>query len=143
MTDTIHNGGASVPASLTPENIFAGRCRIVPLRDPERLPALAAAAARDQHVAIAPTHLIERAGQIVGYASLGGAPLLNVWMDSQHCRAGDSVRMLETAEALLADKGVQLYLMACAEESPFAPHMERLGFRKLGKTVLWAKQTNG
>ena len=115
------------------------RCKLVPLRDGSRLKELSEAAAADNHVVLGPTHLVVRGDKIVGYGSLGGLVTLHVWLDSKSVHAGDSVRMLETAEALLADKGAGAVLMPCAENSPFAPHMERLGFKKLGATVLWIK----
>lgn len=134
------NAAPETNGQLTRENIFAGRCRLVPLRSPQEFAALQTVAAADSHVVIGPSHLITRGGEILGYASLGRVPTLHVWLDSKHASAGDTLRMLETAEALLADKGVGLVIMPCAEESPFTPHMERLGFQKLGTTVLWAKQ---
>ena len=126
-------------APLTREDVFAGRCRLVPLRTPQEFTLLQTVAAADQHTVIGPSHLVTKAGEVLGYASLGTVPMLHVWLDRHPATAGDSLRMLETAEALLADKGVRLVIMPCAEHSPFSQHMERLGFQKLGATVLWAK----
>lgn len=126
------------------------RARMVPLRNPtnadeekqlsERLAALNEGAAADQHVAIAPTHLVMKGEQVVGYGSLGGMPTMHVWMDTRHTNALDSVRMLEHAEVAWREKGVRHVLVPCSENSPFAPHMERLGFRRLGPTVLYVKE---
>lgn len=126
------------------------RTRLVPLRQPtspeeqatmtQRMVELNDHAAMDNHITLAPTHLVMKGERVVGYASMGGLPTLNVWMDSQRTHAMDSVRMLEHAEVALREKGVRHFLMPCAENSPFAPHMERLGFRRLGPTVLYIKE---
>jgi len=100
------------------------------------------AAAQDNHTVIAPTHVVTKGGQIVGYGSLGGMPTLHVWLDSKQVHAVESLRLLETIEAVAASQGVRTVLMPCAEESPFAMHMERMGFTKLGATVLYVKNLN-
>src|SRR5688572_15550674 len=84
------------------------RAKLLPLRPPaneqeqqhlaNQLSALNECAAADQHVAIAPTHLVLKGEQVVGYGSLGGMPTMHVWMDTRHTNALDSVRMLEHAE---------------------------------------------
>jgi hypothetical protein len=126
------------------------RCRVVPLRQPRNpadaealqnmLGALRSAASADQHTVLAPTHLVIKGDEIVGYGSLGGLPTLHLWLDSHKVHAADSLRLLETAEALLADKNVRQVLVPCSEQSPFAQHMERLGFKKLGTTTLFTKE---
>ncbi len=126
--------------TLTPANIFAGRCRLKRLVAPEQLAALQAVARADAHQVLMPTHVVCRGDEIIGYGSLGALPTLHVWMDSRKAHASDSLRMLETAETLLENTGAKFVLMPCAVESPFTPHMERLGYTKLGPTVLWIKQ---
>jgi hypothetical protein len=109
-------------------------------RVPETLAALAAAAAADGHPVIGPTHVMVKGEKIIGYLSLGGLPTVQAWFDRKHPHAADSLKMIETGEALLQDKGVREYAVACAPESPFTPHMERMGFERLGETVLWLKR---
>ena len=116
----------------------AADCR--PIRSAAALHDLVEAAKQDDHVVIAPTHIGTKHDQVVGYMSLGGAPMLHVWLASDRVHAGEAVRLLETAEAMLADKHTGLVVVPCAAESPFTPYMERLGYHKLGTTVLWAKQ---
>lgn len=126
------------------------RARLVPLLAPRNQPEAEAAAARvgalqeaaaaDQHIVIAPTHLMLKGEKIIGYLSLGGLPVVQAWFDSKSPHASDSLKMIETGEAILADKGVHAYAVACAEHSPFTPHLPRLGFRRLMTTVLWTKQ---
>lgn len=94
------------------------------------------AAATDDHVVIAPSHIARQAGQIVGYASLGSIAVVNVWLDSRRVTAFDSLRLLRASEEEARRLGLKQYLMPCAHTSPFYPHMERLGFKRLGFTSL-------
>lgn len=128
---------------------FSDRAQLVPFRPPqnpeeaaahqERLQALVQAAAADHHQVVAPTHAVIKGETIVGYASMAGLPTMHVWLDSTRVHAGESLRLLETALAVMADKGVRAVCVPCGTESPFAAHMERLGFTKLGPTVLYVR----
>lgn len=102
--------------------------------------ALKAAAAADNHCVIAPTHLMLKGQNLLGYLSLNGIPNVHAWFDSKHPHASDSLKMIEMGELVLREHNIGMYSLLCAEESPFTPHLERLGFAKLGKTVLYLKQ---
>lgn len=115
------------------------RCRIEPLRSNEQLRELVAAANQDRHPVIGPTHVAIKAGRVVGY--MGVIPSVQVWVDTHQVKALDSLRLLREAEAVLRRAGIRRYVMPCAEHSPFYPHMERLGFTRLGFTSLNLKDT--
>jgi len=144
------DGGATTPAvAVAPPFVRLERAKLIPLQprdaaDAEALPAtlhaLQMQAADDQHIVVCPTHIMVKGHEILGYLSLGGLPVVHAWFDSHHKHALDSLKMIETGEAIFADKGVRQFAVACAEHSPFTPHMERLGFTKLGTTVLWTKK---
>jgi hypothetical protein len=110
------------------------------MQTPAELETLIAVAAEDGHSVVGATHLLTKNGKITGYASLGGIPLMNVWLDSKQMGALDSMLLLRDAEAILADRGHHQYLMPCTVESPFNPHMERLGFKRLGPTMMHLKK---
>lgn len=122
------------------------RTILVPLHraaneEPERIAfRVKELAAADNHCVIAPTHLMIKGEKTLGYLSLGGLPNVHAWFDSKHPHTMDSLKMIETGEAILRDKGATAYSLLCAEESPFTPHLERLGFTKLGTTVLYLKR---
>jgi hypothetical protein len=118
---------------------LAERARLVTLKDNETARRLVEAAAKDNHLVIAPTHVMMRGEQIIGYLSLGALPVVQAWFDSQCGHALDSLKMIEMGEAIFDTQGVKQFAVACAEISPFMPHMERLGFKELGKTTLWVK----
>lgn len=107
---------------------------------PAKLDALRALAAEDQHVVLNPTHvMVGPEGNIIGYVSLNGLPVVHAWFDSKHKHVRDSVKMIEHSQTILRQQGVRGFAVACAAESPFTAHLPRLGFHKLGTTVLWHK----
>ena len=104
-----------------------------PLRTNADFHALHEAAAADQHRVIAPTHLVEKSGGVVGYCSLGGATPMLVWLDSQKVQARDSLYLLNMAENLAANAGVRQLMVPCQTDSPFHPFMEKFGYIAAGK----------
>jgi len=126
---------------LTPHQpVLKERARLVPLKDNVTAKRLFEAAAADDHTVIAPTHVMMRGEQIIGYLSLGAMPVVQSWFDSKSGHVLDSLKMIEMGEAVIASQGAAAYQVAVSENSPFAPHMERLGYKPVGKTVLWQKQ---
>jgi hypothetical protein len=107
---------------------------------PAKLDALRALAAEDGHMVINPTHvMVGPEGNIIGYLSLNGLPVVHAWFDTKHKHVRDSLTMIEHGQTILRQQGVRGFAVACAAESPFTPHLPRLGFHQLGATVLWHK----
>jgi len=79
-------------------------------------------------------------GEITGYLSMGAVPMVHAWFDSQKMHAGESLQIIDTMEAILRDRGVNVMTACVREESPFSRHMEELGYEKIGTTVVWAKK---
>jgi hypothetical protein len=100
------------------------------------LDAVQAAATRDDHVVLAPTHVVVRGGDIVGYGSLAAVPMLHVWLDSQRVKARESAMLLNMAEGILSAQGLRNVIVPCDPRSPFHPYMEKLGYTRLGTTTL-------
>jgi hypothetical protein len=108
---------------------------------PQVLAALHEKAADDDHMVIAPTHVMVKGGEIIGYLSLAGMPMVHAWFDSGHKHVNDSLKMIEHGETVLrANPQVRQYTICCAEESPFSPLMPGMGFKKLGTTTVWMKE---
>lgn len=116
--------------------------QVRPIREEDVRPLVAAAAA-DGHMVIAPTDVIRRGGEVVGYGSLGGAPMVHVWLDSKRVRARETLMLLQYAEATLARQGARQVVMPCWANSPLAPYMAKLGYMKLGETTLYLKDLKG
>lgn len=126
---------------ITPEKpLIKERARLVPLKDNVTAKRLFEAAAADNHTVIAPTHVMMRGEQIIGYLSLGAMPVVQSWFDSKAGHVLDSLKMIEMGEAVITSQGAQVYQVAVSEDSPFAPHMERLGYTRVFTTTLWQKQ---
>jgi len=102
----------------------------------EKLSQLAAA---DNHIVLFPTHVVEKAGEIVGYLSIGAIPTVNLWMDSERVKASDSIAVLGQLDAIMDDSGIATYFMPCDEKSPYYRVMEKLGFEPIFKSVLHIK----
>jgi len=109
------------------------------IRTADEFQRLKDAAAADNHRIVLATHLIQKDGEIVGYGSVNGAPLVNVWLDSRKVEALESVRLLRRLTDGLSFTGARNVLMPCGENSPFYPVMEKLGFERLGSTTLHLK----
>jgi hypothetical protein len=105
-----------------------------------RVNAVKDAAAADNHTVIAPTHLMVKGEKLLGYLSIAGLPNVHAWFDTKHPHALDSLKMIEMGELTLREKNITAYSLLCAEESPFTPHLERMGFTKLGTSVLYLKR---
>jgi len=115
------------------------RARLVALKDNATAKRLVEAAAKDDHLVIAPTHVMMRGEEIIGYLSLGALPVVQAWFDSKSGHVLDSLKMIEMGEAIFDTQGVKQFAVGVQPNSPFAPHMARLGFVELGQTVLWHK----
>jgi Xaa-Pro aminopeptidase len=117
---------------MNPEVHTLGLAQIRPVRSAEELQALEKAAAADDHTVIAATHLITKGKEIVGYASIGGLVMVNVWMDSQRLKARESCHLINTIENIAANGGARALCVPCAAHSPFYPLMPGLGYSRLG-----------
>jgi hypothetical protein len=101
----------------------------------EDLQPLIEAAKKDNHVVLYPTHVIKNNDEIIGYTSVCATPVVMVWADSQKVSAAQSVILLKNLEKELQQSGIKEYLMPCAKDSPYFPHMTKLGFTVLGENV--------
>jgi hypothetical protein len=100
--------------------------------------AVAAAAEADGTVCLAPSHLIERDGKIVGYVGMDSVPLFRVWL-GKDVRRRESFSILNVIENLYRARGVRLVATLLMPGSPFGPMMPRMGYKALGETVLHLK----
>lgn len=110
-----------------------------PLKDADERARLDLIAKDDGHIVIAPSHVVTKEGEIVGYASLGTLPMLHVWLHSKRVQARDSAAMFQLGENILHARGAVAVCLPCCEESPYYEHMDKFGYRRLGRTVLHVK----
>jgi hypothetical protein len=104
------------------------------------LQELVAAAKEDNHDVVFPSHIVRKNGELIGYAGIFSMPILMWWLDSKKGKARDSLEMLKEIENIARAKQVKRYVTICAESSPYFKHMNRLGYSKLGETVMFQKE---
>ena len=97
------------------------------------------AAKADAHRVVGATHLILQEDRVVGYVSLGGIPLMNVWVDKDRVKVRDSLSLMQAAEAVMAEQHAAV-MTPCMESSPFHSLMPALGYEALGKTTMFIKR---
>lgn len=114
-----------------------------PIR-PEDAEAVRAAAAEDGHQLVAPTHVVERDGEIIGALSVGVVPLVLAWGHSTKSRTRDAVHTVSVIENLLAlasPAGTVVAIPSVAE-CPFAGTLQALGYSQHGTVTLNLKKVN-
>jgi len=104
---------------------------------PEQLPELEKQMLADNHNVVMPTHVFRKEGEIIGSASLGAAPLVWWWMDSQKAKALDSVRSIKKLEDVCRSNGIRRTFVVCDTGSNFFPYIERLGNKFMWKTNIY------
>jgi hypothetical protein len=103
---------------------------------------LHAAASRDNHGVLAPTHCILKNGEIVGYLSVGGIPLVNLWLDSQQVKARDTLEVMAKGEDMAREMGWEHYITPCDPKSPLYRFVSKLGYQVLGSATFLLKKLN-
>lgn len=127
---------------LKPENNLKGLPWMRPVLA-EEVPKLIAEAAADGHSILAPSHIIERGGEIVGYFSIGQIPLVLAWAHTKRMRSRESIHCLNLAENLIGSaRPGAVICVPCAERSPFGPYMAGLGYQTFGHATINIKKVS-
>jgi hypothetical protein len=99
----------------------------------EDMPALVANAAADNHAGVyAPTFVIEKHGEIVGYLSMA-VPTVLSWQDSKKMSAIDSLQEIKFIEGFLAQS--PFICIPCDMESPYNRFLPKAGYIEYTKPV--------
>lgn len=109
--------------------------------------ALAERAAADGHAVVAPTHVFEKRGEIVGAIALGSVVLALPWFHTQRCHAGDTKYFINQSENLVASLmpagGSGLVCVPFMPASPLYPFIAGLGYSAPVTVGLTFKQLKG
>ena len=109
----------------------------------QELTALKAACDADSHYLFNPTHIMERGEEIVGCASIGAMPMVNVWMHSKKIRNRESAGLMNMVENAAWQSGFKTIALPCWKHSPLRPFMESAGgYSYFGETGLFIKDLN-
>ncbi len=90
-------------------------------------------ASADGHAVIAPTFLIEKGPQVVGY--LGLVPSVLVWLDTQRTNVRDSLCVMNFYENVLRQANSEIIGVPCVPNSPLKPFLPRVGYVDSGATL--------
>lgn len=128
---------------MNPLHLTSSRVRwLRPVR-PGDMEELQRLAREDRHELIAPSHVFVKDGELVGCASLAQIPLVLPWFHTTKCKAADSLYMINQMENLMANlmpPGQDLVCVPCVKDSPFQPHMKRLGYVDAGTVNITFKK---
>lgn len=83
-------------------------------------------AKQDNHAVIAPTYLVYKGEQVVGY--IGTVPSVLLWLDTQRTHIRDTVMVANFFENAMMANGGQIIGVPCMENSPIRPFLERGGY---------------
>lgn len=111
-----------------------------PVRDKEDLGQLLKAAAADNHLVLAPTVIIEKAGETAGYLGLNSIPFFQGWFDTQRINARDSALIFNQVENFCRMRGNKQLLLLLPTTSPFRNVMDRFDYLHLADAGMHLKQ---
>lgn len=97
----------------------------------------------DGHGVYAPTQVIWKNGERVGYFSVGspGVPLVFAWLSTKDkLSTRDSFHLINSIESLCAAGGASAVAFPVPQDSPFLPLMEEMGFKKAGEYTFFIKE---
>lgn len=118
--------------------IFTG---LRPIRCQGDISNIIAAAGKDHHDVIAPTHVIEKNKEIVGYVSIAGLPMTICHFSTEGMQAEDSFAVINTMECILQNSGAKGVIAPIGKDSPFHKVLmnTKVGYRFLANVDLFVK----
>jgi hypothetical protein len=107
------------------------------IQDAEENAKVVAAIKADNDNLIHPSHLLERGGEIIGAASMAVVPVVMVWNHSQIIGPRDSMHLTKIYDSVMETKGFRNFIIACNKNSPYNPHMKKLGYTPIWETEIF------
>jgi hypothetical protein len=102
-----------------------------------QLEELQAAAKADGHAVPYASHMLVDDGKVVGGASLGTMPTVNLWAATEGVGPRDMLAFWQQIEAVLSHQRLASVVVVCSDTSPLKPYLERFSDRKLGNFALY------
>jgi|13_taG_2_1085334.scaffolds.fasta_scaffold49945_4 hypothetical protein len=96
-------------------------------------------AKKNDHGLWRPTNIIEIDGKIKGSISIGGVPLVTMFMDKEVKSPTALMRVFRQSEKIGKEAGFCDALVCCNEDSPIFKFMPKFGFSPY-QSVLWYKE---
>lgn len=113
--------------------------KIRPVRESD-MEALKAVAAQDGHVVVAPTYVVEKGDQMIGY--IGVVPSVLIWLDQDRSSIRDSIQVMNFYENILLAQGVHIIGVPCSDKSPLKPFLPRVGYVGQDEMTMFFKNLN-
>jgi hypothetical protein len=82
----------------------------------------------DDHQVVAPTHKVVKHGEIIGYASVNGAPSMHWWLHTKKGKARDTLELLDQVDEEFLKMGITAYLAPVGNQSPYRKILHKIGF---------------
>ncbi len=108
------------------QELFVGKPQLRTARR-EDVPRIYAATQAEGAEMIAPTHVLEQGGTVVGYGSAGKLGVIAGWT-SQAVDDETSAKALAAMENAAKLAGVEILVVACTEDCRFKPLMAAAGY---------------
>lgn len=96
---------------------------------PSDADSLYTAAQADNHGVAAPTHIVHKNRNTVGYLSIGVVPTVLLWLNSKQCLIRDSLEVVSFYETYLKQHNVTGFLLPVPATSPMQPYVEKVGYQ--------------
>ena len=98
-------------------------------------------AIKDGHSVPYATHILHnKEGDVVGLWSLASVPMVFVWHHQNKMNRTDSIYCNETIHALMDEKGLSNFFIACDKTSPYYKYMDKFGYESLNwETCIFSK----
>lgn len=121
------------------QDVIGGFVTLRPAK-PDDLRALVDAAALDGHRVLAPSHIIDKGGEIAGYIGLNSLPTFQGWFDRGKVKARDSATIFNIVENLCRAQGMRHLALLLPETSDFRGVIDRFGYERLATVTLEVKE---
>lgn len=110
--------------------------------DARQVALLERLAREDNHGVLAPTHVITKSGEIVGYFSVMGVPHVACWLSTKAMNARDSFTALNAVENQVALAGGGQFVLSVPPGSPMRGFFEEMGYVNGGNYDLMLRKVN-
>lgn len=117
------------------------RAPILHIATPEDFRAIQRAAITHKIHPIAPTHVLKRGEEVVGYGSAGQLALIAGWTADSVSDAHSlhAFRLVETAAVM---HGAKFLMVVCTDDCRFKPFMQQEGYREGNRGTVYVKKVS-
>lgn len=82
--------------------------------------------------AVAPTHIVTKRDECVGYLSVGGLPVVTIYLDPEQVKPRATLSIAAVVDDIMAHRQVPLYGLLLHKTSRFLPYVVELGGTNTG-----------